>query len=55
MNRVMWLVLLVLGVMSCGGSTTATTSSPVTAAPTSALAAGFDLSGVAFDVHQAPG
>jgi hypothetical protein len=57
-KRSLWLVLLVLGVTACGGATTATTTAttaPTTTAAAAVEAAETDLSGLGFEVHQAPG
>lgn len=54
MRTRLWFVVLVLGATACGGGTVATTAA--TSEPTSTVeAAATNLSGLSFDVHQAPG
>jgi hypothetical protein len=54
----MWFSVMVLGMAACGGATTTTTTTtttPTATAPTAVQAAGTDLSGLGFEVHQEPG
>ena len=62
MRQKVGLVLLALGVAACGGTTTSTTTTTTTVSssstPTTAVstvAAGAELAGLSFEVHQEPG
>ena len=62
MKSLVWLAVGVLGMTACGQATTATTTATppaattaTTTAATPVQAAGIDLSGIGFEVHQEPG
>lgn len=58
MKSLLWLIVMGLGMTACGGATTTTTPATTTAtttAPPTVQAAGTDLSGLGFEVHQEPG